>query len=142
MIYNYFASELFHNKTPSSGVSYYCGLHQTTLQNLVLFTHNLLWLCVTSLLSMRLITLCNTVAKSFYNSIPEWTSVKLSRILKLCLGNFFLEQLILLLTTKALQNHFHLIDYILVPGILKFQNYYPWLHIKQVLLTRMHTILL
>ena len=68
--HNYFALELFHNKTPSASISYYCGLHWTSRQNLILFTHNLLRVHVPFLLSMRLTIFCKIVIHSI--TLFQW----------------------------------------------------------------------
>jgi hypothetical protein len=80
---------------------------------------------------MRLTTVCKIIAKTFFNSFPviySWIGLlpKISQILELCQGNFFLEQLILLPTAEALgTTFFRSIIHTLVLGILKFQHHYP-----------------
>jgi hypothetical protein len=135
------------------------GFTKQLAKTLVLFTHNILWVptCVTLTFThvLRVFILSYLAwglqhlarLQSFFNSILvmySWIGLlpKISRILELSQGKFLLEHWVYFQQLKHMEPLSFDDLILLVPEILKFQNYYPWLQMNRHRLTRMHTMFL
>ena len=137
--------EVFHIKTPNCECQQLAVDFFTHSQMFYLCTHN--YLRVLVLLSQH--EACNTLQKkiarhSQHHSSDlylEWSFAKISRIIELCQGKYFLEHFLGFDSCNT-WNRFLSIDHILVPGIMKVPITITLDYRGRRRLTRMHTILL